>query len=169
MQADTFRFQNATGFACGTLCAISAVDMKKYLTFFILLILTSCGGPSFEKEYYEQSTKIKFPMDYTVVATADNGEFLTITILDLNKDGCDKFIRDNKFQTLYNDSNSVLRSFEPQLSGLNFLDSCYRKLPDKNLLVREKSFENGTGWTYYIDTLTCRLYCQINYPDWGGK
>lgn len=146
--------------------------MKNILFFSIAIILTSCLGItnySFDKDYYERTTKIKFPDDIKVVATADNGEFVTITIIDLNKSDCKKFIQDNKFETLYKDTNSVFKHFTPDLIGLAWLDSKYRSLPGKNLLVREMSFEKGTGWTYYIDTLTCRLYCQINYPDWGAN
>lgn len=146
--------------------------MKNILLFLVATILTSCLGMisnSFDKEYYEETTKIKFPDDIKVVATADNGEFVTITIIDLNKSDCKKFIQVNKFESIYKDKNSAFTQFAPELIGLAWLDSTYRNLPEKNLLVREMSSEKGTGWTYYIDTLTCRLYCQINYPDWSGK
>ena len=146
--------------------------MKNRLLFSLTIFLSCCIGTTsnyFEKDYYEKTTKIEFPKDYEVVTSIDNGEFFTITILDLSKSDCKKFILDNKFEVLYKDTNSVLKDFPPDLSGLNWLDSSYRKMPDKNLLVREKSFENGTGWTYYIDTITCRLYCQINYPDKEGR
>jgi hypothetical protein len=143
----------------------------KYIFLFVLIGLTSCfplTSNRFDKDYYEKSTGIIFPRDYKVVTSFDNGEFMTITILDLNKSDCKKFIDDNKFKSTENIDSLPLYS-PPNLSGLAWLDSCYGELPDKNLLANEKSFPNGTGWTYYIDTTTCRLYCQINYPDWAAK
>ena len=146
--------------------------MKYILLFFITIFLASClsmTSDSFDNNYYEKTTNIKLPKDYEVVTSIDNGEFLTITILDLNKSDCKKFILVNKFEALNKDTNSALKNFNPELSGLAWLDSSYRKMSNKNLLVKEKSSTKGTGWKYYIDTITCRLYCQINYPDWGGK
>lgn len=128
----------------------------------LTFLLLGCGSTndSFEKDYYEKTTKISFPYNYSVVATADNGEFLTITILDLSKADCKSFIKKYNFETV--DKTASI------LTGLNWLDKKYKTLPDKNLLVKEKSYANGTGWTYYIDTVKCRLYCQINYPDKEG-
>ena len=140
-------------------------DNFKRLTVILSLtaFLVSCGD-SFEKSYYEKTTNIQFPDKYKFVATADNGEFMTITILDLDKDGCRKFIADNNFQPFTD-------NFPPRLIGLAYLDSSLRNLPDsKVLLVNRHGKEYGkTGWTYFIDTTTCRLYCEIDYPDWGGN
>lgn len=137
--------------------------MKNILLFSLTIFLASCLGltsDSFDKEYYEKTSKISFPENLSVVATVDNGEFLTLTILDLDKSDCKAFIQKYDFGTL--------TGRESVLTGLNFLDKKYRNLPDKNLLVKEKSYDNGTGWTYFIDTVNCRLYCQINYPDKEG-
>jgi hypothetical protein len=145
--------------------------MKNIFLFSFSIFVAGCFGvssSSFEKDFYEKTTKINFPKDYEIIASIDNGEFLTITILDLSKADCKKFIKDNKFEKLYKDTTTILKSISPSLNGLYLLDSAYRKLPDRNLLVRDEQFENGTGWNYYIDTLTCRLYCQINYPDKEG-
>ena len=126
------------------------------------VFLISCGD-SFEKSYYEKTTNIKFPDNYEFVASADNGEWMTITILDLDKNECKKFVADNNFQPI--------NDFFPRLDGLAYLDSSVRQLPDKNvLLMNHHDKQPGkTGWTYFIDTTTCRLYCEINYPDWGGN
>jgi hypothetical protein len=137
--------------------------MKNILLFSSTIFLVGCLGltsDSFDKDYYEKTTNISFPDNYKVVATADNGEYLTMTILDLGKTDCNSFIKKYGFRPA--DATASV------LSGLNWLDKKYQTLPDKNLLVKEKSFDNGTGWTYYIDTLNCRLYCQINYPDKEG-
>lgn len=48
-----------------------------------LLILLLFGCKSFDKDYYERITQIKFPNNYKVIASADNIEFMTITILTL--------------------------------------------------------------------------------------
>ncbi len=138
--------------------------MKNIFSFLVLIIFSGCLGltsNSFDKDYYEKTTKIIFPDNYSVVATVDNGEFLTMTILDVSKADSYSIIKKYGFETV-DGTVSVL-------AGLNWLDKKYQTLPDKNLLVKEKSFSNGTGWTYYIDTVNCRLYCQINYPDKEGK
>jgi len=130
------------------------------IAFFITISLVSCGD-GFEKSYYQKTTNIKFPDNYELVATTDNGEFMTMTILDLAKIDCKKFIKDNNFQPI--------TDFFPTMDGLRFIDKKIGKLPDKNiLLMNHHDRQSGkTGWTYIIDTTTCRLYCEIDYPDWG--
>ena len=126
------------------------------------VVLVSCGD-SFEKSYYEKVTRIKFPDNYKFVATADNGEYLTITILDLDKKDCKKFIADNNFQSI--------SDFFPKMIGLGYLDSSLRKLPDRKLLLMNYHDKQPgkTGWMYFIDTTNCRLYCEIDYPDSDGN
>lgn len=139
--------------------------MKHITVIFLLFFFWDCSShPDFEASYYEQTTKIKFPSKYNFVATADNGEFLTITILDLDKAVCKNFVHDNHF-------NSIDEKHPPYLFGLNFLDSIYKNLPNtKTLLVRKVDKINGKiGWTYLVDTAKCRLYCEIDYPDAGGN
>jgi len=132
------------------------------ITFFFLAISLFSCREGFDKNYYQKITNIKFPDNYELVATIDNGEFKTMTVLDLDKIDCKKFIRDNNFQPI--------TDFFPTMNGFIFIDKKIRKLPDKNvLLMNYHDKESGkTGWTYLIDTTTCRLYCEIDYPDWGG-
>lgn len=131
----------------------------------IFLNLFGCTSrQNFDKDYYERVTRIKFPDNYDVVTTADNGEFVTITILKLDKNDCMKFLVDNNFKRWE-------ESYSPSFEGLNFLDSTYQKIPDsKGCYVNYRSKMNGqVGWMYMIDTLTCSLYCEIEYPDMGGN
>lgn len=140
--------------------------MKHLIIFSFLSVLCACSSNlGFETNYYEQITKIKFPEKYKVVATADNGEFVTITIIDVDKETCKKFVSDNNFK-------SIDEKYPPNLGGLIFLeDTVYQELPDtKTFLIRQVSKEPGqVGWTYLVDTTMGRLYCEINYPDWGGN
>lgn len=155
---------NSPAQICKTLPPIN-IDMRNIRVILILLTLLGCSsGLSFEKDYYEKVTKIKFPAKYKVVATADNGEFVTITIIDLDKKDCRKFIAENKFERW--DMNNAF-----PYEGLSLLGSNYRIFPDtKSYFANYKSKVPGlTGWTYVIDTLTCRLYAEIEYPDMGGK
>ena len=135
----------------------------KYFTLCVLLLM-SCSSKSFEKDYYERITKIEFPNNYKIIATADNGEFLTITILDLDKSSCKDFIANNKFEP-------VDQTYPINLMGLNFLDSSFSHLPNsKSLLERHVPKQEGkVGWTYLLDTTTFRLYCEIDYPDFAGN
>jgi hypothetical protein len=135
----------------------------KYLKL-CLLLLISCSSKSFDKDYYERITKIEFPNNYKIIATADNGEFLTFTILDLDKSSCKDFAADNKFVP-------VDQAFPINLMGLHLLDTSFAKpLNPKSLLERYVFKQKGkVGWVYLLDTITCRLYCQIEYPDFGGN
>lgn len=138
----------------------------KYLVQIVFFIFVwGCdSAPSFEKDYYELITKIKFPDQFNTITTSDNGEFLTITILELRKEDCKKFIVENNFQP-------VDQTHVSYLMGLNQLDSAYQKLPDNKTLFERavNKIPGKTGWTYLIDTTTCRLYCEIDYPDRGGN
>ncbi len=139
--------------------------MRLFIIILLFLYLFGCTTrQNFDKDYYERVTKIKFPDNYNIVTTADNGEFVTITILDLYKKDCRKFIIDNNFERW--DKN-----YSFPFEGLFFLDSSYRKFPDsKSYYSNCKGKVRGqVGWTYVIDTLTCRLYCEIEYPDMGGN
>ena len=132
------------------------------LTLILSVILVSCKD-KFEKSYYEKTTNIKFPDNYKFVATADNGEFMTIAILDLGKKDCKKFITEYNFEPI--------TDFFPKMIGIAYLDGNLGKLPDRTVsLVKYNDKEPGkVGWTYLIDTTTCRLYCEIDYPDWDGN
>ena len=129
-----------------------------------MLLLDSCNmqKENFDRNFYEKSTNIKFPDKYKVVATADNGEFVTITILDIEKAECKKFSRDNNFK-------SVTESFIPNLFGLTLLDTAFQNLPDRDKLLENFGEKDKYNWVYLIDTAKCRVYCEISYPDGGGK
>ncbi len=131
---------------------------------FVCLFALICSGPAFEIEYYEKVTKIKFPTKYNVVATADNVEYVTITILDIDKTDCKKFIIENNFKL-------AKKEYWHFSVGKHFLDSSYFLLPntDSSFIRSVGKVPGKVGWTYLIDTTNCRLYCEINYPDWGGN
>ncbi len=139
--------------------------MKQLILLVTITVMNCCTtNTSFEKEYYENITKIKFPHKYKIVATEDNGEFLTITIIDLDKDDCRKFVSENNFKPINNE-------YSANLMGLNFLKENFKKISNtKSLLIRQLGkIEGKTGWTYLVDTTKCRIYCEIDYPDFGGN
>jgi hypothetical protein len=141
------------------------LKMKRLIIFSFLTLLIACNSHTgFERRYYERTTKIKFPNNYKVVATVDNQEFITITLLDLDKETLKEFATDNNFE-LPNEK------YRPRLLGLFFLDSVYHELPDtKTCLIRYVDKEPGkVGWTYLADTSSGRLYCEIRYPDAAGN
>jgi hypothetical protein len=131
----------------------------------IVSFLLSCNtAPEFDIEFYQKTTSIQFPKDYKVVATTDNGEFLTITILDIEKNTLKAFTDQNNFIPVNDES-------ETDLMGLQFLDSNYHLLPDTKLMLikQVEKLQGKIGWTYLADTTTGRLYCEIDYPDFGGN
>lgn len=50
--------------------------MKPFLIFISAVLVVSCTGceDSYENDFYERVTGIKFPKDYQVLETFDNGE-----------------------------------------------------------------------------------------------
>ena len=145
----------------------SSTIVKQLFSFSFIFMLSSCDfSRGFEKDYYEKVTSIKFPESYDLVAAADNGEYLTIAILDFDRITCKRFIQKNNF---YSVDKRLFKRFK--LSGLTLLDSAYQKQPDiQNIMITGVSkFYGKVGWTYVIDTVACRLYCQIDYPDYGGN
>lgn len=132
---------------------------KTTISVIILFLFISCTQTIyFEKDFYEKVSGIKLPNDYTLIATVDNGEFVTATILDFNQTDCLKFCKDNNFKPIPSTDFVTLM-------GINFIDSAYRKLPNQNQLLRNWGSKGSNNWTYLLDTTNCRLYCEIVYPD----
>jgi hypothetical protein len=88
---------------------------------------------------------------------------LTISILDLGTP-CKEFADKNKFVSIDPRSNVTLL-------GLKLLDSSFRTLPNRYQLLERHvdKIPGKVGWTYLLDTCKCRLYCEIDYPDYGGN
>ena len=131
----------------------------------IISLFLSCNtAHEFDIEFYQKTTSIQFPKDHKVVATTDNGEFLTITILDIEKNTLKAFTDQNNFIQVKDES-------ETKLMGLQFLDSNYHTLPDTQLMLikQVEKLPGKIGWTYLADTIAGRLYCEIDYPDFGGN
>ena len=108
----------------------------------------------------ELVTKIHIPEGYNFVTGVDT-DFIRITILDLDKTNCIKFLKDNKFEPI---NDTLPQTF----IGMNFLDSVYRQLPGNNKLIKLSGKNKWTNWIYLLDTTTCRLYGHISFPDLNG-
>ncbi len=136
--------------------------MNWFRIFLLLFFIYSCRH--FDKSYYEKISHVKFPQKYKIVASADNGEFMTIAILDLDGPTCKRFISDNNFLP-------VDSAYPVNLMALSLLDSSFRELPATQQLFRKyvAKVPGKVGWTYLIDTSSGRLYCEIDYPDFGGN
>ena len=108
----------------------------------------------------ELVTKIHIPEGYKFITGVDT-DFIRITILDLDKINCIKFYKDNKFELI---NDTLPQTF----IGMNYIDSAYRQLPDNNKLLRITGKAKWTNWIYLLDTVTCRLYGHISFPDLNG-
>ena len=137
----------------------------RHLPIIILtLLLSSCfdNKIKFEKEYYEKTTRIKFPENYVVLETFDNGEFLTGTVFQMDSLTLRNFINDNHFDTVSNYldthimSENYLKKNKPIFSTT------------QNVYFIRKS-EQKINWTYIADLNSKRLWTEISYPDWGGQ
>ena len=142
--------------------AIQHLTVQKILTILFtigtVILLVSCGN-NFEKDSYERITNIKFPDHYKLVGTADNKEFITITILDLGRDDCNKFMKANNFEPM---ADQCLPLVQKWISDLNL------PLPeDRSQLLSRCGNDDKYRWTYLLDTAACRLFCQIKYPGMG--
>lgn len=138
--------------------------MRQILIFILTIVLCSCFsiGDSFEKSYYEKISGIKFPDNYTVLETFDNGEWLTGTVLKIDNSALRNFVADNHFEPLktLNDlhflSNSFLQDYKAE----------FRET--KNIFYLSKSSDKN-NWKYVADLNNNILWTEISYPDWGGK
>lgn len=77
--------------------------MRHFLIIILTVLLTSCDDRnSFDKEFYEKVSPIKFPYKYKVLETFDNGEWLTGTVFQIENTTLRKFVIENHFDTLQN-------------------------------------------------------------------
>jgi hypothetical protein len=138
--------------------------MRQTLIFIVTILLISCHSisDSFEKGYYEKISGIKFPDDYKVLETFDNGEWLTGTVLKIDNATLRNLVADNRFDTLQNSkdlhflSNSYLNKYKAEFDGT------------KNIFYLSKSRDKN-NWTYIADLKNNILWTEISYPDSGGK
>ncbi|MBV4360518.1 hypothetical protein [Pinibacter aurantiacus] len=127
---------------------------------FVLFFLFSCA--SFDKEFYERVTNIKFPKAIKIIETYDNGEFYTCSSFKIDSFALRKFISDYKFEPLK-------RIYPSQFLGVHSLK---KELPDFNNFDN-KFFVTGTkgknSWIYIIDLNKCILWAEVQYPDMAGN
>ena len=98
--------------------------MRQILVCIVTVLLFSCHpiGDSFERVYYEKISGIKFPDNYKVLETFDNGEWLTGTVLKIDNATLRNLVADNRFDTLQspNDfhflSNSYLKDYKAEFN-----------------------------------------------------
>jgi hypothetical protein len=138
--------------------------MRHHSIIILTLLLTSCfdNNIKFEKEYYERTTRIKFPENYTVLETFDNGEFLTGTVFQMDSLTLQNFINENHFDTVTNHFQTRMMSEIYLVKNKPVFSST------KNLYFKGKS-EQKIHWTYIADLNSKRLWTEINYLDWSGN
>ncbi|MBC8052387.1 MAG: hypothetical protein H7Y13_04940 [Sphingobacteriaceae bacterium] len=117
---------------------------------------------AFEKDYYQRISGIKIPEGYKVLESVDNGEFLTITVLEFDKAECKSVMDSIKFDLIPQGKN-------PNLIGLYLLDKENEQILKNKRLLRNWGQTDKNTWNYVLDTVSCRLYCEIGYPDPGGN
>lgn len=139
---------------------ISKMSIRSIIFILVVFGLSSCR-PSFDKDYYERISGIKFPKKIQIIETHDNGEFFTTTSLKVDSLELKAFIKQYKFEQL----NKIYPS---QFLGQNALK---KVLPDFNNL-QNLYFKIGSrrknSWFYVIDLKQQVLWAEIQYPDWGG-
>jgi len=137
--------------------------MRNIYIIILPFLFSSCfdNHIEFNKEYYEKTTGIKFPENYTVLETFDNFEFLTGTVFQMDSLTLLNFINENHF-------DSVTDHWSTRLMGDIYLKNKPVFSSTKNLYVKNNSNQR-TGWTYIADLNSKRLWTEINYPDWRGK
>ena len=130
----------------------------------LTLLLSSCFDNTiqFEKEYYEKTTRIKFPEKYTVLETFDNGEFLTGTVLQMDSLTLRKFVNDNHFDTARN-------YLDTHIMSENYLTKNKPVFSNPHKVYYIRKSEKKINWTYIADLNSKRLWTEISYPDWGGQ
>ena len=136
--------------------------MRSALFCISLFCFYSCGQSIwFEKDYYERISGIKFPANYEILETFDNGEFLTATVFRIDSIELLNFIKTNHFDSLQNLRDAQL------LSERYFTNNIPHFTSTKNLFIAWKT-EDKVDYKYIVDLNTNKLWAEIRYPDWGG-
>lgn len=129
------------------------------IIYLILFFLLSCS--SFDKEFYERITGIKFPKGIELIETYDNGEFYATTSFKVDSLILRQFISKHKFDTLK-------KIYPSQFLGEHSLE---KELPDfRNF--DNKFYVTGTkgkkSWIYIVDLNKHILWAEVQYPDMAG-
>jgi hypothetical protein len=124
--------------------------MRHFPIIILTLLFSSCfdNQINFEKDYYEKTTRIKFPENYTVLETFDNGEYLTGTVFQMDSLTLLKFIIDNHFDT-----------------ASNYIDT---HIMSEGYFRKNKPIFNSRQNVYFIRK-SKRLWTEVSYPDWSGQ
>lgn len=136
---------------------------KMYKTALIvtLLILVSCRKPSCDLEYYEKISGVKFPHNIEVVECHDNAEFVTTAFIKIPLDSINEFLVGGNFK-------KVNQEFEPDFLGMNWISKQNLVFPNNENLYELNARSKSNTWYYLLDKRTGKLWCEIQYPDWGG-
>lgn len=136
--------------------------MKQYISIFSFLVfISSCFEKTFEKEYYERVSGIKFPNHYKVLESFDNGEWLTGTVLAIDSVTLANYIVDHRFKTLQN-----LKDFH--LISVSYLTEYKPNFKTTNNVYYISESRGKNSWTYVADLNSKKLWAEIQYPDWSG-
>jgi hypothetical protein len=134
---------------------------------YISSFLTSLFG--FNESYYERISSVELPTFYDVVETADNWEFVTTSVIDIDESDSEEFIRENNFQLI---RNTIYNQYwPPYFEGVHLVNGLLDTLPhpDDCVIKYKEKVPGEVGFVYLFDTKSCRLYCEIKYPDMGGN
>lgn len=142
-----------------------AIMLMRYLPIFLLtLLLISCFGnkQSFDKVFYEKTTRIKFPEKCFVLEAFDNGEFLTGAVFDVDSLSFQNFIVTNSFDTV----KSLL---DVNILSKNYLTKNKPMFHSTRNLFFKRKVEQDHYWIFIADLNSKRLWTEIKYPDWSGQ
>jgi len=141
---------------------LAATLMRYILPMIIATLLLSCfnSSTSFEKDYYERITGIKFPKDYEVLETFDNMEFLTGTVFKIDTVTLRSFVNRYNFQML-----TELRDL--QLVSVNYLRTYKPSFASTSNIFFIRESKEKNHWTYVADLNRGELWAEIWYPDSG--
>ncbi|HTF28964.1 MAG TPA: hypothetical protein VK625_08975 [Flavitalea sp.] len=136
-------------------------------TLIILILVTlywSCIflGQQFEKDFYERISGMKFPKEYDILETYDNGEFYTTTSLKVDSTLLLKFISDYKFDTL-------TRLYPSHFLGEGVLKKDKPILSDSSTLFYTAGAKGRNSWLFIADLKKGILWAEIQYPDFAGN
>ncbi|MCA0398930.1 MAG: hypothetical protein LCH51_16140, partial [Bacteroidetes bacterium] len=117
---------------------------------------------SFDKVFYEKTTRIKFPEKCFVLEAFDNGEFLTGAVFDVDSMSFQNFIVTNSFDTV----KSLL---DVNILSKNYLTKNKPMFHSTRNLFFKRKVEQDHYWIFIADLNSKRLWTEIKYPDWSGQ
>ncbi|WP_407264587.1 hypothetical protein [Tenacibaculum maritimum] len=154
----------------------------KYILLNILILLISCSGKptreSCDFNYFEETSKIKFPKEIEIINCGDSSEGSIWVHLQFSKKDAIAFIGKMNFHSyssspeyLENDKSKTLPIYPDNSSIETFelnMDYEYIEIPKNDRTKIATISKEKQYLTYILNIESGMFWGHIRYPDWSG-